>query len=237
MQNFQCCVQRCPNASHWNGCSPVTLAEFLVAGIGRDGYVQVVWRAVAEQLLQPDLTWCRVHQVDAAHNVSDALQVIVDNNGQLIRNQSIFTQHDEVTRLAFQVMDLLALQGVAKGYGSVIGNYSNGCFSRCSTAAARARVNRAKRTDGGVVQIASGASAGVGLAIIQQALQSVVVLAAALALVGDRPVPLETVSLQRRQDQFCRAFLCPRRINILNPDKPLTLVPPGFQVAGDSGNQ
>lgn len=121
----------------------MTLAELLVAGIGGYWYVQVVWRVVAEQLLQPDLTRGRVHQVYAANNISYALKVIIDNNGQLVGDQSIFAKHDKVTRLPFQVMDLLALQGVAEGYGVVIGQYANGCFGRCGAGATSARVNRA----------------------------------------------------------------------------------------------
>ena len=163
--------------------------------------------------------------------------MIIDDNGQLIGDQPIFSQYNEITGLAFQAMDLLALQRVAEAYRVVIGSNSNGRVSRCGAGTTSARVNGAQRADGGILQIASRASARVGLTAFSKRFKRIVMPAAALTLVGDRPVPFETVPLQCCKDQFGGAGLFPRRINVFNPDKPLALMPPRFEVAGNSGNQ
>ena len=57
----------------------------------------------------------------------------------------------------------------------------------------------------------------------------------ARTLVGDCTVPFEAVEFQCREDFVTGAGLLARWVNILDTEQPLTVVPPGFEEARDSG--
>lgn len=50
------------------------------------------------------------------------------------------------------------------------------------------------------------------------------------ALEADRPIPLEAVTLERRQNFFDRTFLLPWRIDILDAQEPAPAPGPGLQI-------
>ena len=62
-------------------------------------------------------------------------------------------------------------------------------------------------------------------------------LSAAIALVGDGAVPLEAVGVQGAEDQVNRAFLCAWWVNILDAQQPPAIVDACFQIAGNGRQQ
>ena len=57
----------------------------------------------------------------------------------------------------------------------------------------------------------------------------------ALALVNELAIPGETVGLQGLQNGGGRAWLLARGIDVLNTNKPESILDPGLQVTGNSG--
>lgn len=57
------------------------------------------------------------------------------------------------------------------------------------------------------------------------------------ALIADRTVPLETVALKRGQDRRCCPGLFAWRVDILDPDEPLTAFLTRLQAAGNGSEQ
>jgi hypothetical protein len=55
------------------------------------------------------------------------------------------------------------------------------------------------------------------------------------ALVDNVAVPVKAICLQRGEDQVSGAGLFARRINVLNTNKPESVVDPGLQIAGYGG--
>ena len=98
--------------------------------------MNVIWCWITEQLLQPDLPWGRIHEIDTTDDIRNSLQVVVDNNGQLVGNQSIFAQHDEVAEFGLQSLRLPTLKFVNKRYFRIVGEHpkrSFGCLGACAT--------------------------------------------------------------------------------------------------------
>jgi hypothetical protein len=72
-----------------------------VAGLGK-----------AKVVLQAALTRRRIEQVNPAYNVGNPLISIVNDNGQLIGEQPIFTSNDEVADILFESLFEVSLHPV-----------------------------------------------------------------------------------------------------------------------------
>ena len=77
-QRIECGNKFCFDSIHTYTLGAAELTEFVAIGMHRDGNVLVRRQTKSETLLQPYLPRCRVHQVDAAYDFGDALQLIVD---------------------------------------------------------------------------------------------------------------------------------------------------------------
>ena len=58
----------------------------------------------------------------------------------------------------------------------------------------------------------------------------------AFALVNDVAVPLETIGVQRFENELGCTGLLAWRVNVLNTKKPEPVMGPGLQVAGNGGD-
>ena len=73
-------------------------AQLVAVGVSRDRYVQIVRRRVRQQPLQPDLPASRIHQIDATNDLRDALPVIVDDDREMVGNETVTAPDDEIAR-------------------------------------------------------------------------------------------------------------------------------------------
>ena len=67
----------------------------------------------AESLQQQDLARRRRDQVGSAHDVGNALQIVVDDDGELIREQTVGAPHDKIADVTPEVLRLRPLQTIA----------------------------------------------------------------------------------------------------------------------------
>src|SRR5205814_10619852 len=67
----------------------------------------------AESLQQQDLARRRRDQVRSAHDVGHALQIVVDDDGELIREQPVGAPHDKIADLTPEVLRLRPLLTIA----------------------------------------------------------------------------------------------------------------------------
>ena len=79
-----------------NPFAAMTFAELLALVVNGDRNMAVVRLRITKEVLQPDLPGRGVHQINATHDVGYALQVVIDNNGNLVGNQLVPPQDDEI---------------------------------------------------------------------------------------------------------------------------------------------
>ena len=156
--------QRRPNLVDWHARCAGELAELVPIGMRDDRDVHVVGGRVTQQPLQPDLACRGVHDVDTPDDFGYTLHGIVYDDGELVGDEAVATADDEVPGLAFEMLNLLALQSIGKGNRLVGGAQPNGGFRVIASAAAGSRVDGPKRPARCVGQVFAGATAGIGQA-------------------------------------------------------------------------
>ena len=161
---------------HWNALGTGQLTEFGAVRVNGDRNMLIGRRVQAQALLHPDLTWCRVHQINAAYDFCHALQMIIDSNSEMVRDQAIASKNDEITRLGLELLRLGSLQTVSKFDRPVVCTNSHSRFKRARAIAAISGLDRAQRTSRHLGEVASGATALVGEALGEQLLQQLSVL-------------------------------------------------------------
>lgn len=83
--------------------------------------VAVGWRRVAQELLQMHLAWRGIEQIGSAHHVGDALEGIINDDGQLVGEDAIGSQNGEVIRRKADSPTRAAGASTACGGGSRAG--------------------------------------------------------------------------------------------------------------------
>jgi len=185
----------------------------------------------AQCLLQCDLPRRAVEEIGAAHNVRDALQRIIDDNGELVGKGAIATADDDIAALA-QAEFTPSLQTILDRDERVIDAKAH----RRRTAAPRARAASTGVTALAIV-LAARAAALEGRPERPQRLEGLSVMRGARALVLDRAVPVECESLQRPQDGRSGAFHLARAIDILHTHEPLAAAAARVQVTAECSDE
>src|SRR5262245_61219695 len=169
-----------------------------------------------QKALQVPLPGRGVEQVAPTHDLVDALQVIIHDHSELIREPAVTTSHDEIADVAFELLAEDALQSVVDCH--LEGRRAYASRRRTSgaahAAAARTRVN------GSVVAGSSGGiPARTGALVNQPAggerLERRPIVLGARTLIGDCIVPLESKALEITEDRIRRAWFFARWIEIL----------------------
>ncbi len=91
-------LQRVRYVTRWQRHSAVTLSDFCAGLVDDDRQVRVSRRPVTEGALQCDLTRGRRQEIGAAHDLGHALRLVVDDDRELIREDSISAVDHEVAR-------------------------------------------------------------------------------------------------------------------------------------------
>jgi hypothetical protein len=81
-------------------------------GFGQEGQMHVGGARQLQGLLEQNLPWRIAQQVRTAHDFSDPLLGIVDDDCELIGEQSVATPDDEVTQALRNVLHQPTLQSV-----------------------------------------------------------------------------------------------------------------------------
>src|SRR5439155_22470032 len=190
------------------------LRQLLAAGQDRYRVMQVRWRRQPELALQPDLARRRCQQISAAHYVGDRLGSVVDDDRELIGEDSAGALDDEIADVAIQALLVPTLQAVVKT-DRLAGNQES---PRAALAARRDAV----AAGAGILALAAGAEwrgfelpartgAGEDPAACSQAIKRGLIQRGTLVLTDDLTVPLETVRCQRRQHSIGDAVAATRR--------------------------
>src|SRR5574340_4679 len=90
------------------------LGKLLPRGIGDERHVRVDRSRQAELALQIDLARRVRQEVGAAHDVRDALEGVIDHDGQLVGEQTVGTPDDEIADVVREVLLQLAVDTVVK---------------------------------------------------------------------------------------------------------------------------
>jgi len=93
---------------------PGLLGQLLPGRVDGNRQMGIAWRGVPEAALQQYLARRRGQQISAAHDLGNALIIVVDRNSQLISETAIRTQQNEVADIAGQSLVSEALQTIGK---------------------------------------------------------------------------------------------------------------------------
>ena len=93
---------------------PGLLGQFLPGRVDGNRQMGIARRGVPEAALEADLARRRGQQISAAHDLGNALIIIVDRNSQLISETAIRTQEDKVADIAGQSLASETLQTIGK---------------------------------------------------------------------------------------------------------------------------
>jgi len=92
--------------------------QFLSVRINYERNMKVFRLVVAQQALQVDLHESSIQQVDSAHHFGYALPRIVDNDRQLVRNESVAAADPKIPYFLSQARPFVALPVTAKSFFS-----------------------------------------------------------------------------------------------------------------------
>src|SRR6266567_2046282 len=199
------------------------LGKFFAARQNRDGVVQVRRCRQAEPALQPDLARCRGEQIGAAHDVSDVLCCVVDDDRKLIGEQAVGALDDEIADLSLEPLLVPSLETIAKP-DRFVGHPQSPCLGLASgrgAAATRSGIDAfAAGAESPGFDLPAGAGAGEGFSVPDEALDRLLVERAAMALADDLAVPLEAVRFERGENYRCCVIAAARLVDSLDPHQP-----------------
>jgi len=127
------------------------------------------------------------------------------------------------------------LQLVVERHRNIVRENAQCVFTGAAAATAGAGIDDPECATGCFGQVPSRASARIGLPGVNKLLDSGIVCRSARTLISDRAVPFEAVELKCRENFIAAARLFARRVDILDTEQPLTVVPAGFEEARDRG--
>lgn len=206
--------QRCLDSVVTDRLRSGQLAQLVTVRVGYYGDMFVMRCWISQQALQPDLSRSRIDNVDTSDYVSDPLQVVVNNDGKLVRDEPVPAVNDEVTRFSLQSLRDSTLQSIVNFDGLIIGEHANGGLAIVTTVAARARVDRTQWTARLAGKRPSRTTAAIGEAAVQEAIDGRSVGVLTSALIDELAVPFKTVTLQGIDNTGGSAFLLTRRIDV-----------------------
>jgi len=202
--------------------------------------MQIARRAKSEQALQPYLPRRRRQQIGATHDVGDALQFIVDHDGQLVCDEAVRTFDDKVSDVAVEPLLLRALQPVfVSDRGAADGNpqCARGA-TRGSAVSARTRIDVfSTLTHGRSREFLASAGAVVDLSRATEDRNGILVVTRALALPHNRTIPYEAVRFECCKDGIRSAGTTSRLVDILDAQEPFAAITPRVAIARNSGNE
>lgn len=73
-----------------------TFRELAAGGVSQKGMMMIAGGRQIEQRLQQAMQACRHQQILAAHDMSDALQGVIDDNGYMIARRNVLTRKHDV---------------------------------------------------------------------------------------------------------------------------------------------
>lgn len=186
--------------------------------------VSIARCTVPEQLLQPNLPWRGVHEINAAYDLCHTLDFVVDYNRKMVGDQAVAASNNEITRFALQVLCHATLQEVVEGDFRVIGEQSDRCIVCITAISTGSGIDDTQGATWDIRKVTSGALAAVGQVAINERSKGRLVCCCALALEDDIAVPLEAVALQG-VDYFLRsAGLLARWVDIFDTQQPEAVI-------------
>lgn len=189
--------------------------------------MRVVRLRKSQQSLQPDLARRGVEEIDTSNHVRHALIGIVDDDGELVGNQTVAATDDEVTGIRVEVEPRFGLPAVLDNDGFDGRTHPHGTVSQAAVAA-DSRV--AVGVTGGT-QLPSTALAIVGVALLNERVNGRLVQRQARALVATFAVVIQAVRGERGNDIGCRAWDFTWWVDVLNTQQPAAAVVVRIEVA------
>ena len=105
--------QRRQRRSGQRACTTL-LRQLGTARIDGNRHVQIAWCREAECVLQEDLSRRGGEKIGAANDVGDPLRGIVDNDGELIREEAIASPDDEIADVLVEPLALRSINAVGE---------------------------------------------------------------------------------------------------------------------------
>jgi len=193
--------------------------------------VRVAGSGQSERLLQCALPGRAVEEVGPAHDVRNTLQGIVDDHRKLVGKSPIPAADDDIPALP-QPEITPSLEAILHRDDDVLDPETSGC-----RAGARRPIAAGTGVTALTIVLATRAAALESRAERLQFLEGVCVMRAALALVLDRTVPVETEELECAQDLLGAPGHFARAIEILHPHEPAPTTAAGIRVATERSHQ
>jgi hypothetical protein len=209
--------------------------------------VQIARCRKAERALQEDLPWCRREKIGAANDIGDVLRRIVDNDGELIREQAIASPDDEIAHVLVEPLLLPSVDPIGefdRGRGhphprSGSSRALGGCVTVIADAiAARSRIHAfANPADGVRGKLVSRAHACIDKSALGEPGKRRFIRAGARRLAPHGSVPLEAVTLERVQDVVGGTRARTGKVDVLDAHEPCARVVACIGIARHRGNE
>jgi len=206
------------------------LRQFFAGRVERDRNVQIRHLRQAEQPLQMDLSWRRRQQVRAAHDVRHLLRRVVDDDGELVREEAIRAPHDEVADVAREVLRLRSLQPVDEFDARRAGTHAPRALpaarrGRRDPGAARAGIHAlAAGSDRRGLEVAARARARVREVRGDERVEGGGIERSAHRLALERTVEGEAVARERGDDVRLAVAPRARHVDVLDAEQPFAAV-------------
>ena len=134
---------------------PCELAQLLAVGVFRDRNMQIVRGRQPQQLLQVNVAWRGIQQVDSPHDLRDSLLMVIGNDRQLVGDKAVATFDHEVPGFGFEPLALFALQCIDEMDQFVVRAHANRYVLGAAAAAAGSRVDRPQWATPGAGEVAA----------------------------------------------------------------------------------
>ncbi|MNS33496.1 hypothetical protein D3C72_656110 [compost metagenome] len=195
--------------------------------------MQITRLRQAEQFLQVELAGRGVQQVGTANDIGDALPGVVQDHRQLISVEPVTAADHEIADFPPQMLSVLALHPVNEMVFQFRYAQADGrIVSAMAGIAAQARINPVIR-----LQLFARAGAGVGQALIEQAIEHLGVGIVPLALANQVAIPLEAIAFQCLENGRLGAGFLAGWIKVFHAHQPASAHRARVKVGGQCGDQ
>ena len=164
-----------------------------------------------------NLSWRRIQKIDSADDFSDPLVVVIDDDRQMVCDQTISPQDHEIAGLRFKVLAMSSLKHIDEFDCITICPHPDGEVPALKSVPTGPRVDCPERPSPGLSQVPTRTGAGICAPGLAKLCDDLKVPCLIIVLVTHRPVPLEAVALQSCQNLIDGTSLLPGRINIFDP--------------------
>jgi len=210
------------------------LGELFSLVIENEGNMHVAGRRSSKRLREENLARRIVNEVGAAHDVGDARKNIVRDDCKLIGPESVGTLQNEVAYFMFDILREVSETPVMEGKNA--GRHAESerpdGFA-VSALTAGSWIDPFGKTEAKVFckDFLSRAGAAIDEAKFLKALERLFIGGITIVLPENGFVRLHSEALQIFNEAFSRSGDVPRGVNILNPQKPGSLVRAGIEPA------